>query len=254
MISIPTVIPGTSTGLRISAIDGTAFLDNDSAIVQYADGRSRIRIYDASLRYLEGILGAPGTGETYLDLIGGTNPDLNNGDFAHWTADNPDTWALNAAEDAGNYVTESTGKCRIVSSTLASGIRQSVLVDLGLYKVSIGSVSVAAGSLYYRFGSTNTSNGFTAVVSSAYGTSTGTAFDINRNALTSDVTIDNVTLQKVITPSSTGCTLKDAAGAQSFISKDAAFSYNSASYTYRIFTNRRIVNPIKIMGQSTFRN
>ena len=63
MLTFPTLITGTITGLRISSVDGTAFLDNCAALIPYADGNRRIEIYDASGRILQGYLKAQGEGE-----------------------------------------------------------------------------------------------------------------------------------------------------------------------------------------------
>ena len=61
---------GTVTGLRISAVDGTAFIDAaNSSITDLADGNHQIEIYDASNRMLRGVLKAAGTGETLSDEL-----------------------------------------------------------------------------------------------------------------------------------------------------------------------------------------
>lgn len=59
----------TITGLRISAVDGTAFLDNCAELQKYI-GRM-IRIYDSGSRYLEGWIKANGSGETLGNELGG---------------------------------------------------------------------------------------------------------------------------------------------------------------------------------------
>ncbi len=61
--SVPTTIKGTLTGVRISAVDGTAFLDDCADLIPYCDGRSIIRLKDSGGRYAIGVLGAHGTGE-----------------------------------------------------------------------------------------------------------------------------------------------------------------------------------------------
>jgi hypothetical protein len=61
---------GTVTGLRISAVDGTAFIDNAGATIPtYADGNHQIEIYDSDNRILRGVLKAAGTGETLSDEL-----------------------------------------------------------------------------------------------------------------------------------------------------------------------------------------
>ena len=60
-----TVHQSTLTGLRISAVDGTAFVDNGSALTPYADGNHQVSIFDSSGRELRGVLKAVGWGENY---------------------------------------------------------------------------------------------------------------------------------------------------------------------------------------------
>ena len=69
LFSQPVVYRGTISSLRISSVDGTAFLDNCAALVPYADGNHLVEIYDASGRMLRGYLGAAGTGETLGDEL-----------------------------------------------------------------------------------------------------------------------------------------------------------------------------------------
>ena len=57
------VYSGTISGLRISSVDGTAFIDACAALVPYADGNHLVEIYDASGRLLRGYLAAAGDGE-----------------------------------------------------------------------------------------------------------------------------------------------------------------------------------------------
>jgi hypothetical protein len=233
-LSIPTVIPGTSTGLRISAVDLAAFLDNDVAIAQYADGRSRIRIYDASLRYCEAILGSVGTGETY-----GTNFFTTLDFTVGWTGSG-------TAVDADSF-----------SSAAVGGLEKTnLLTAYALYKCALNASTTASGCALKNTSSSATyatSIGADAKYTTCLSTNLGLYFR-NDSAGQTDVNKGTSLLYTVLTPTSNGCTLKNAAGAQSFISKDANFTYNAASYTYKIFTNRRIVNPRSIMGVNTFRN
>ena len=73
LIGQKVVYRGTVTDLRISAVDGTAFIDNAGATIPtYADGNHSIEIYDSSNRMLKGVLKAAGTGETDTgDLLSG---------------------------------------------------------------------------------------------------------------------------------------------------------------------------------------
>lgn len=236
-LSIPTIIPGTSTGLRISAVNGIAFLDNDSAIVQYADGRSRIRIYDASFRYLEAILGAVGTGETYSDLL------------ADYSFDNAASWTRQTGWSV-------TGGQAIGVAGTASYLCQSMASEMYGKLILVSPViTVSANTIYFSGGLADAGKTLTTTSSPFYRTSvlSGVLAGLYKSA-TGATVVDSLRMQQVLTPSATGCTLLNAVGAQSFISQDAAFTYNKASYTYKIFTTLRIANPRSIMGVNTFRN
>ena len=61
---------GTVTGLRISAVDGTAFIDAaNSSITDLADGNHQIEIFDSVGRFLKGFLKLVGAGETLSDEL-----------------------------------------------------------------------------------------------------------------------------------------------------------------------------------------
>lgn len=72
------VYKGTITGLRVSAVDGTAFIDNAGATIPtYADGNHLIEIYDSANRMLKGVLKAAGTVQTTTaELL--ANPNFTN--------------------------------------------------------------------------------------------------------------------------------------------------------------------------------
>jgi len=88
----------------------------------------------------------------YRDLPSGHKEQLGpelivNGDFTNWTADDPDGWGV-ADEDANNYVTESSGACRIVSNNTASiRIYQGILSDNKSYRVTVNVTDATTGSL-----------------------------------------------------------------------------------------------------------
>ncbi|MCK9517428.1 MAG: hypothetical protein M0R74_00155 [Dehalococcoidia bacterium] len=65
MILLPQKVAyrGTISALRISSVDGTAFIDACAALVPYADGSHLVEIYDASGRMLRGYLAGAGDGE-----------------------------------------------------------------------------------------------------------------------------------------------------------------------------------------------
>lgn len=81
------------------------------------------------------------------------NPELvMNGDFALWTADNPDGWTV-GGENGSNFVTEVAGGSRFVSPAVgqtALFITQQIAVDVGdtiKYTVVVDSVTSGIISL-----------------------------------------------------------------------------------------------------------
>jgi hypothetical protein len=238
MLSFPTIITGTATGLRISAVDLAAFIDNDVTIPLYADGKSIIRIYDSSLRYLEGVLKSVGGGETLDSNL------INDPSF-----DSAVAWACQAGWSVAGGLAVAAG-ATFNNILQVGGI---ALVSGALYYNTLTINSRTAGSvgilLYYPplysypagFGTSGTLTGYLTIATEVSGGVTGQGF-------TGDIA--SISVEKVLTPSASGCTIVNAAGAQSFISKDASFTYNAASYTYRIWANKRVI-PRKFMGVTT---
>jgi hypothetical protein len=78
-----------------------------------------------------------------------------NGDFANWTADDPDNWTVTEVGDATSNVTENpAGECQIISDGTLAQIRQDVLVAGKSYDITIvvsartsGTISVQVGSV-----------------------------------------------------------------------------------------------------------
>ena len=120
---------------------------------------------------------------------------VTNGDFSAWTGDNPDWWTLNSAEDANNYVTEDTGKARIVSNnTLAIGLNHSgtVIGKSYLYNLDVASLT---GTLSLA-GVSKTITGVTGNISQI-GISISPVILVLRGGVM-DATIDNVSVKEVI--------------------------------------------------------
>lgn len=269
MILLPQKVAyrGTLTGLRISAVDGTAFIDNCSGAtldlgssVVNAAGTAAIRISsvdgtafvdtsdatlaaalaanagkyliitDASGRYLKGWIKAAGTGETLgNEIITGWS---NHSGLAY------DTLTVNAnGHDIDSLVnaTEQASCCNTTDHT--PGILSKIVVNLTL---TSGNTSVL------RIG--NTVGGADRIAdplvagNSTYYSTWGstykrlvlanTDFD-NRNTNETVIISD----KQVLTPSSSGATIVSTKGGTTynFESKDASFTYNAASYTYAIY-------------------
>lgn len=239
LVGRPVVYRNALSGLRISAVDGTAFLDACAALVPYADGSHLVEIYDASGRMLRGYLGAAGTGETYGSPLG------NNMSFATWTGDNPDDWLL-TGESGGNEISEvgtteghggaGTGSCNFYTTGNDINIRQASLVVVGgvMHFTTVVSAVIAGGAKLtdgFTTYATYTTTGTKTVL--ATGT-TGTTLYVQRSEVgaANDVTIDSIVSKQVLTPSADGATIVSAKGGatQNFAYKNAAFTYNAASY------------------------
>ena len=215
------VYKGTITGLRISAVDGTAFIDNAGATIPtYADGNHQIEIYDASNRMLRGVLKAAGTSE-------GLDSNIFAGfDFTNWG-----TEANSAIADADTYS----------SSAAAAGIRQAgVFTSYTLYKSSVtgsttsGSVTLVdvafASNIYATMGDGDkywTNNGLSVIAKL-------------RNGAIATTDISTLVSQKVIAPSSSGATIVSAKAGETynFSYKNPSFTYNASQYYCIIKTIR----------------
>jgi len=227
----PVVYSGTITGLRISSVDGTAFMDNCAALVPYADGSHLVEIYDASGMMLRGYLGAAGTGETLGDEL------LTNGDFA--TGDGTG-WTMHGGADAtidytGNELTAT------ITTAGSKAFAQYVLGDvrnhLIYYSFTIRDCSNWPGRLYQstpyndirNFTSNGTYTGYNTVWITSVFLAVGAATITYPGAV---LTIDDVSLKSVLTPSTSGATIVSAkgGGTANFQYKNASFTYNEASY------------------------
>jgi hypothetical protein len=121
---------------------------------------------------------------------------LTNGNFTAWTGDNPNNWTVDITEDAGNYVTEVAGKCRIVSSTLVTQISQNVVIPNRWHKLTVD-ITAGTGGLIPKIGG----NDCPTIIDVGAKTVTQRAgaasnlFSLRRFAASTDVTIDNVVLK-----------------------------------------------------------
>ena len=209
----PVVYRGTITGLRISGVNGTAFIDNAGATVPtYADGSHQIEIYDSAGRFLRGVLSAAGTGETLdVDLLLGFN--FTSG----WTA-----LEGGAITDADTY-----------SSVDGGGVRSGALFTVGaLYKRSYASDNAFS---YCRVSNAAGTQLLSATITSGAVYHTGITnylYTYLRNSITGTTNVATMTAQQVLTPSADGAVIVSAkSGAvQNFGYKNASFAYGAASY------------------------
>ena len=217
------VYRGTVTGLRISSVHGTAFVDNAGATIPtYADGNHQIEIYDASNRMLRGVLKAAGTSETVTELLDDTSFD----DASKWTT-LEDGWSVSGGQAI--KVTSASGiKIGQTKNTVYHGLVKSVFtvsaISGGFIRSTIqGSVALA----------THTSAGtFTDYAFDEYGAPARNIILLTQNSATTTATVDSFSMSKVLTPSSSGCTIvsSKAGTTYNFSYKNASFVYNAASY------------------------
>jgi hypothetical protein len=215
------IVSGTATGLRISSVDGTAFLDNNTEIIKYIG--CRIQIYDASLRYLEGYIGAVGSSEGL-----GDNP----ADFA---TINLNDWITTNATITSNTSFDTTANAAYIVP-----VNYNTRATIGkLYKAYLKGTGTVM-NLYIQGNSSQpnyvrmTSGGAT-----GYGTAVNTFIRIGAISSSNPLSasIESMSWQEVLAPSSSGVTILNAiGGAQNFVSKDASFTYDANSYTYKIWS------------------
>jgi hypothetical protein len=218
MILLPQKVAyrGTISGLRISSVDGTAFLDACAALVPYADGNHLVEIYDASGRMLRGYLGAAGDGETLGgELITAADDRTFASDTGWWSKTNG--WTINDA---------AAGKAHH-AGTVGGGLNKALIATVGaLYAVTQTMAMAQAWYCYH----TITNNTIYATTGTKY--ITAMSATIGYNSSYDSVTVDDVSLKQVTAPSADGCTIVSAkgGGTQNFSVKNASFTYNSSAY------------------------
>lgn len=220
------VYKGTITGLRISAVDGTAFIDNaNESVTALADGNHSIEIYDSSNRMLKGVLKAAGSAETLdTDLLSGFN----------FTSGWNKVIGSETIVDSNTFTTLGIG-----------GIKKSILSADCLYKLSYEKSTTASASVVRIINDSNVVvPGYTDLeTGSKYATTTTNytyLYIRNASAGTTDVT--TLMVEQVTTPSSSGATIVSAKAGETF-----NFSYKNPSFTYptATSTNLVIIKPIR---------
>jgi hypothetical protein len=202
----------------------------DVTLTGLADNSHRVEIYDSAGKRLVGVAKEAGSGETLGSDI------LTNGDFSGtWGAnDVPQGWDLLGTPNASNYLEKDdlNNRLRIVSDGALVGINQPYgLTVNALYKITWDIESFAYGS-----GKTTVSNKLntetTSGVKTYYDTGFGVWLYINRDAACDFVT-NSLSVEPVTAPSTDGIVIVNAKGGatENFLTKDAGFTYNAASYT-----------------------
>lgn len=216
------VYRGTITGLRISAVDGTAFIDNAGATIPtYADGNHSIEIYDSSNRMLKGVLKAAGTSE-------GLGSELITG----WTnsSGNPfETLTVNAnGRDIDSAINSSgTGRASIGNQTAYALFK-------GLFNVTYNSGSGmkwCVGNVPTAFSPSQTNYTLVSGAQTTY-ISTYSSYALGIYSMSNMNVAMTASVKQVTAPSSSGATIVSAKGGTTynFSYKNDSFTYNAASY------------------------
>lgn len=221
------VYRGTVTGLRISAVDGTAFIDNAGATIPtLADGNHIIEIYDSAGRFLRGYLKAAGTSES-LATTGGP---LDDGEIVTDPSfDNAGSWACQTGWAVSGGVATATDAVNPnqVGQNLSIGI-----VGAGLYKLVVVVDSITSGT----FTAVSTDFVFPVLsvgINTYYRTIVSqNMWRIRPSSGTANGVFSSTSIKKVTTPSNTGATIVSTKGGTTynFAYKNASFTYNAASY------------------------
>lgn len=220
----PVKYRGTITGLLISGVDGTAFVDAANAsVTALADGNHQITVFDSSGRFIRGVLSAAGTGETLSGVELVTDGAFT--DTANWTEQT--NWAV-----AGG-VAASTG------SNAGQAVYQNFSITAAkLYKISVSCAPYTSGyGAFLCDGSTTfpvSVTGAGAFATYRTPTTTGSKdFGIASGVTPFVASIDNLSLQQVLTPSTSGAVIVSTKGGatQNWAYKNASFTWNQSAYT-----------------------
>ena len=223
------LVQGTATGttqLRLSTVDGTAFLDTDGTVPCTSFIGEKIEIVDSAGKKISGFVKAAGDGED-LDIEKFTDPIYEND--AAWTIGSG--WTVNAA---------ASGKAEATTST--ANLTEALTYTAGaLYKLVTNCDALTGGTYQAIIEGTNigTAVNTTAAVSWYRTASAATSATNGTKATTSlSATFTAISLKKVTAPSSTGCTIVSTSGGATYNwnIKETGFNPNSATFTYRILS------------------
>jgi hypothetical protein len=228
-VPLRVVASGTCTqaNMKISAVNGTAFIDFTAAGILTSKIGHLVRIKDSSNRAIQGYIKAAGSGET-LDA---TNL------VTEWTNVNYDTFTSVASPDIAAAVYTTSGT--------QTGTSNSMVTTAGkLYKL-VATWTNVAGEAPTLTGT----NGFVtttlaAGVNNIYFTATGTSVVLTTTNTAAASWGCTFVLKQVTVPANTGVTIVSTKGGATynFSQKNSVFNYNDASgYTYEILKTPAVV-------------
>jgi hypothetical protein len=234
----------TSSNTKLSAADGTAFVDFSTAnvLTDYVPYKGKLTITDSTGKKLVGYIKAAGTGETL-----GANV-LTNGDMESFTGWTQGRGAL-SAETTDKIEGAQSGKFTLTYTT-GYFTKQPAWSPDCLYAIDGFIKNLTIDTMYIEVGPlgnrkrifprsvppstwTEFSGYYTPPTSSA--TSMFLGYGLSGNAWLTD----NVTIKQVLTPSTTGVTITSTPDGSTYNweSQESGFNYNDESgYTYAITT------------------
>jgi hypothetical protein len=218
------VYVGTITGLKISSVAGTAFVDglNAAVLALPLDATHSIEIYDSSNRFLRGVLKAVGVAETTVNRLSDASFD----DAAKWTLGN---WSVSGGQASIN----NSGVLRDQTGTGTAR---------ALYKRGVTIASRVSGNVYMPYtgnGADGVAGSVTVTTLNQYRTIAVTD-SISLYSLAFNGVLDSCQFDQVLTPSSSGATIQVSKtdSTENFGYGDASFTYNATSYVVRVYTIR----------------
>lgn len=132
---------------------------------------------------------------------------LTNGDFANWTADDPDGWTIGNELAPGREVSEvgpteghlgtGTGAANIFVDNSFVDMKQAILVAGNWYKVIVDVTNSISGGVRVLLGTSALATFATVAVHTTTGVSTGADFLFQRNSIPNDLTIDSGSVQQL---------------------------------------------------------
>jgi len=217
----------TQANMKISAVNGTAFVDFSAASVLTDYLNHLLIIKDSSGRVIQGYIKAAGAGE-----------ELDNEVLADPDFDATLSWIKH-----GGW-TVSDGLATVNTASQYRQVYQGFnLTVRKLYKMQTVVNSYTQGQVTFLFdnqvwGTPITSTGTKTVYKTTIGGDQSYGLVTNL-AATAQMDFSSITLKQVLIPSATGCTIVNQKGGATYNwgSKDANFNYNDSSgYTYTIYS------------------
>lgn len=225
--------------MKISAVDGAAFLDcgsSGSALLRFLG--DKVTVADSAGKTITGFIKAAGTGETLGGELIGAGDCANSSTLPYDTFDGVSATGFHAVKStAGSKYAGTADEIAVVAGWL---LKRAASLNLASGTVPQWSLRSHIGGVLWGAPQAPMASGANA----AYETLTAGGTGVLRfvSGSNGDFTVSGISVKQVLTPSATGVTIVSASGGTTFnwTSKDAAFNYADASgYTVTI-TNSSI--------------